>query len=279
MKLLRGACRLWSIALLAASLCAAAGGVASRERTGSPRAGATVLYNGAAGTAPDRQGWAYVTRGGPAARADQAGATLVDTTASTTMWAGYAASAGGFLGSTAPVPSLDRAAGYTVTFAARVEREDHSAAGADKDKDGVADRAGFSVIVLSGDKRGIELGFWEHQIWAQEDGAQEPPGGTLFTHAEGAAFSTSAAITYTLAIVGDSYRLSSGGKVILQGPLRDYSAFQAPVDPYEMPSFLFFGDNTGTSSARFWLSYIAVTAARGASREQWALYLPLLKSR
>lgn len=266
MDWLRVARHLWVIALLAASLCAAGGAVAS-----TAGAAATVLYDGAAGTAPDRQGWAYVTRDGPAVRANQGGATMVDTTASMTMWAGYAASAGGFLGSSAPVPALDRATGYTVTFTARVEREDHSAAGADKDKDGIADRAGFSVIAVSADKRAIELGFWEGQIWAQEDGAREPPDGTLFTHAEGAAFDTTGPITYTLAIAGDRYRLSGGGQAILTGRLRDYSGFQAPVDPYETPSFLFFGDNTGTASGRFWLAYIAVAVA-----DNRRLYLPLL---
>ena len=277
MTWLRLARRLSGIALLALSLYAAPEQAHLSERPGGETA-ARALYDGTAGTAPDRQGWAYVTRNGPAVRANQGGATLIDTTASRGMWAGYAASAAGFLGSSAPVPTLDRGAGYTITFAARVEQEDHSAASADKNKDGVADRAGFSAIAISSDKRGIELGFWEDQIWAQEDGAREPPGGTLFTHAEGATFDTTTTITYTLAIAGDGYQLSSGDKVILRGPLRDYSAFQAPIDPYETPSFLFFGDNTGTSSGRFWLSYVAVAAPSGApsgSRQ----YLPLIMRR
>lgn len=263
---------LWVIALLAAALCAAGG-----DATPAPVAGAggvTELYDGSTGTAPDRQGWAYVTRNGPALRAELGGAAMLDTSASIAMWAGYAASAGGFLGSSAPVPVLDRAAGYVVTFTARVEREDHSAASADKDKDGIADRAGFSVIAVSADKLAIELGFWKGQIWAQEDGAHEPPDGTLFTHAEGAAFDTTGTVTYTLAITGDRYRLSSGGKAILIGRLRDYSGFQAPLDPYETPSFLFFGDNTATASGRFWLAYVAVAAA-----DNQPTYLPLIARR
>ena len=278
MTWLRVARWLGGTALLAASLGGAPGVARPSERPGGSGANTTVLYDGGAGTAPERQGWTYVTRNGPALRDEQGGATMIDTSADIKMWAGYAASAAGFLGSSAPVPALDRSAGYAVAFAARVEREDHSAAGADKNKDGIADRAGFSAIAIASDKRGIELGFWEDQIWAQEDGAREPPGGTLFTHAEGATFDTTTTITYTLAIAGDGYQLSSGDKVILRGPLRDYSAFQAPIDPYETPSFLFFGDNTGTSSGRFWLSYVAVAAPSGApsgSRQ----YLPLIMRR
>ena len=33
------------------------------------------------------------------------------------------------------------------------------------------DRAGLSLIVLSSDLRGIELGFWTNEIWAQSGAA------------------------------------------------------------------------------------------------------------
>jgi hypothetical protein len=46
---------------------------------------------------------------------------------------GYFAAKGGFLGSTARVPVLDRAIGYTVSFTVQVELKDH--AGSDKNND------------------------------------------------------------------------------------------------------------------------------------------------
>jgi len=53
-----------------------------------------------------------------------------------------------------------------LSFTVQVVEEYH--ADSDKDGDGVGDRAGFSVIALSSDAQGIEVGFWKDQIWAQE---------------------------------------------------------------------------------------------------------------
>jgi hypothetical protein len=79
--------------------------------------------------------------------------------------------------------------GYTLTFAIQVEAEGH----------GNNNRAGFSVIVLSDDKKGIEMAFWEDEIWVQEDDLNDP--GDLFTHAEGVPYSTTTGLTtYNLAI-------------------------------------------------------------------------------
>ena len=143
--------------------------------------------------------------------------------------------------------------GYTVSFTVQVELEDH--AGSDKNNDGIEDRAGFSLIVLSSDKRGIELGFWKDRIWAQEGGT----GSTLFTQAEGAAFDTqSARIPYALAVQGDTYTLSSNGTPILSGNLRDYTAFSGFPDPYETPNLIFLGDDTSSASANIQLAYVEV---------------------
>src|SRR5262249_6811999 len=125
---------------------------------------------------------------------------------------------------------------------------------------GLGDRAGFSVIALSSDTRGIELGFWEDQIWAQEAGAAEPPEGALFTHAESAPFDTASHLTdYTLTIRGDDYELSSAGVAILHGRLRDYTTFEGPVNPYRTPNFIFLGDDTGSARALIRLAYVALT--------------------
>ncbi|BAZ40806.1 putative Ig [Calothrix sp. NIES-4101] len=93
-------------------------------------------------------------------------------------------------------PTLDPTTGYIISFTAQLESET-SRIGADKNLDGKDDRAGFSVIVIGNDKKGIELGFWSDQIWAQNDGAAEPDptksntlSNTLFTQGEKVDFNT-----------------------------------------------------------------------------------------
>ncbi len=171
-------------------------------------------------------------------------------------------------------PKLDRNLGYVVSFTSQIISENHNTPTSDKNGDGKADRAGFSVIAISEDKKGIELGFWENRIWAQEDGTEPTasnPNGTLFTQAEGVNFDTKTKVVkYDLAVKGNTYTLFANGNLILQGDLRDYTAFQpapykigpltvTPPDPYEKPSFLFFGDNTSSAKAEVKLSDIAVT--------------------
>src|SRR6266511_4154524 len=212
-----------------------------------------IFYDAALGGTPDTQGQlAYRdSRAAAATQAFAAGVTMLDTMANPTDAAGYFADP-------RAIPALDSTAGYALRFSVQVVAEYH--ADSDKDGDGLGDRAGFSVIVLSSDAKGIELGFWEDQIWAQEQGAAEPPAGTLFTHAEIARFDTTGRmIAYTLAVRGDQYELSSDGVAILRGRLRDYTAFEGPVNPYRTPNFIFLGDDTGSARAKIRLAYVAVT--------------------
>ena len=211
------------------------------------------LYDAALGGTPDTQGkLAFRTSTGAlATQAFAEGCTILDSIAGQTDAAGYFADP-------RAIPALDRAAGYALRFSVQVVAEYH--ADSDKNDDGLGDRAGFSVIVLSSDTKGIELGFWEDQIWAQEQGAAEPPAGTLFTHAESARFDTTGRmIAYTLAMRDDHYDLSSDGVTILRGRIRDYTAFEGPVNPYRTPNFIFLGDDTGSARAVIRLAYVALT--------------------
>src|SRR5215213_2708735 len=161
-----------------------------------------VLYDGAQNNRPDQQGFTFLAVPSVSPTIS-GGATILDTASKKNIFAGYFSK---------PTPQLvlDRVIGYTVSFTVQVELEDH--AGSDKNGDGTEDRAGFSLIVLSSDKRGIELGFWKDRIWAQADGT----GSRLFTQAEGAAFNTqSGRIKYVLAVQGDIYTLSSTGRPFL----------------------------------------------------------------
>src|SRR5688572_2245247 len=119
-----------------------------------------VLYDGALGGTPETQG-RIAYRTSPSAIARQTfedGATTLDTTRALRDAAGYMVDG-------RSIPALDRALGYTLSFTVHIVEEAHGES--DKDGDGMGDRAGFSVIVLSNDLQGIELGFWPDQIWAQ----------------------------------------------------------------------------------------------------------------
>lgn len=170
------------------------------------------------------------------------GSTVLDTTAAgSDTYAGWVATAAASPG----FPILDRAAGFQVNFTVQVEDETHSS----------GHRAGFSFIVLSQDGRGIELGFWEDQIWAQADDRT----GGLFTRAEDVSFPASADFTeYQVTVMGDAYTLAANGETVLTGPLREYSAFSGFPDPYETPNFLFLGDNTTRAQARVRLRFVSI---------------------
>jgi hypothetical protein len=72
--------------------------------------------------------------------------------------------------------TLDRTQGYSLRFDLRVIEESHSSS-----------RAGLSIIALSQDSVGLEVGFWEDKVWVQGD---DP----LFVRAETATFDTTAAL-------------------------------------------------------------------------------------
>ena len=183
-------------------------------------------------------------------------------------------------------PILDRNAGYVLSFNAKVLSESHSTSANTNDRngDGKADRSGFSVIALSQDKRGIELGFWTDRIWAQDDGTSqatlslEPDGTaagntrTLFTQAEFTTRNTTVDTQYNLAVKGDNYQLFANGTLVLSGRLRDYSAFVPtpqiingfpvnPPNPYNIANLIFLGDNTPTAQASVQLNALAVTTS------------------
>jgi uncharacterized repeat protein (TIGR01451 family) len=200
----------------------------------------TVLYNGALKTGtPDTQGFTYhylPPVGASATQTFSGSTTILDTTPNISDQAGYFVDM--------PL-TLDRSRGYTVRFTAQVLAETHN----------TDHRAGFSVIVLSQDRRGIELGFWENAIWAQEGGEATS---ALFTRAENATFDTTQGlVAYELTVRGGMYTLAAD-TVILSGTLRDYMAFAGFPDPYETPNFLFLGDDTSSARAKIRLGAVSV---------------------
>ncbi len=201
------------------------------------------LYDPAQGTLPAAQPWlAYADdaarTGGTATQSVVAGpgARLVTDAAVSAGYSNYSPLP------PAPknpsFPALDRATGYRLDFTATVSQEAHQ----------TPNRAGFSVILLSRDRRGVELGFWAGEVWAQADSP-------LFTHAEGAAFDTTRPTDFQLSVVGDAYSLTANGRPLLAGPLRDYSASGLP---YNLPNYLFLGDDTSSASADVTLGRVSL---------------------
>lgn len=182
-----------------------------------------VLYDGTTGTMPAEQGWNYVAIPGTAKQVHTGVGVRLDTSSLAAESAGYAR---------VVAPPLDRFDRFNLGFTFRIPNETHTR----------PERAGFSVIALCADRRGIELGFWQNEVFAQAD---QP----LFTRGESAVAPFSdAPVDATLAITGAEYRLYVNRELILRGTLRDYTAFTGFPDVYETPNFLFLGDNT-TSAA------------------------------
>lgn len=208
---------------------------------GSPALHAALLFDPAAGQLPENytpNPWGYgqlVSTGSPVKTV--AGGMLAFDTTSGVMRAGWSTSPG----------TMDRSVGFTVSLDLKVLAESHSS----------SDRAGFSLIALSSDLLGVEIGFWDSEIWAQNTG---------FTHGEGSAFNTTtASVTYDLTIQGAAYTLKADGSQILTGSLRDYSATGFP---YDVPNLIFIGDDTFSAQADVELGQI--TFAPVPEPEEWA---------
>jgi hypothetical protein len=206
-----------------------------------------VLYDAASGAVPGTplMGFTDFPPGAALPTYSNAVTVLDTTTAGRDTYAGWASS-----GATTPgFPILDRAAGFQVDFTLQIENESHTN----------NDRSGFSLIILSEDATGIELAFWENEIWVQSDSST----GGLFEHGEGIVFpTTTGLIDYRLIVIGDTYTLTANTQPILSGPVRDYSEFDGFPDPYQTANFLFLGDNTTSAQARVRLGFVSITGTQ-----------------
>jgi hypothetical protein len=198
-------------------------------------AAATLLYDGGAGSPPSSQSWIYLWNPIFSAQAVQSLSTrgvVLDTTAAMGDQAGWFGNG---------LTTLDRTQGYSLRFDLRIIEESHSS----------GSRAGLSIIALSQDSVGLEVGFWEDKVWVQGDSP-------LFVREETATFDTTAALrSYHLNVLGSAYTLVADGLELLSGSLRDYSGFGWP---YDLTHFLFIGDNTSSGEAHFELARIEANA-------------------
>lgn len=192
---------------------------------------AQVLFSGAQNLSPGAQGWAVVAFPATAAISDNGVFSFDGRT-------GGQANRGG-ISITSPTP-IRTDPPTALRFSLQVTAEAHAN----------PNRAGVSVICLSDDLRGIELGFWVDRVWAQ---ASSP----LFVHAEESLLNTTAGLmNYELRFSGEGYELKADGQPVLTGPLRNYSSFAGFPNVYALPNFIFVGDNTTSASGAFVLQSV-----------------------
>ncbi len=224
------------------------------------------LYTGLTPTTPNQQGWlmygadAFVTQIPPVfvdySNTSGGGTTLATTDAHRAGFSNYSLLTNNLVNTA--FPTLDRTTGFDVRVDGLVlNSEQHNAAG---------DRAGFSVIAISSaaDHKGIEIGFHANEVISQNDGAslfvgQGEVGSVDMTHAR----------NIDLRVTSSGYQLLVDGSLVLSGGLRDYSAFvptpPLTVNPYILPSYLFFGDDTTSAGASAAFTNIAVTVPEPAA--------------
>lgn len=195
-------------------------------------------------------------------------ATNLNTSGNDNFQAGYSNYVGRSL-LNSQFPILDRALGYTLSFSVEILSESHSN----------NQRAGFSVIVVSSDvasgvQSSIEIGFQDNRVFAQNDSPLfgSPAANTTTFDPVGVGF-----INYDLVVLGNSYQLLANGSSILQGNLRDYTAFSGAIDPYENPNFIFFGDNTTSAQANINFRSASLTTNEPATVPEPSSLLGLLE--
>jgi hypothetical protein len=192
----------------------------------------------------------YADTGGEQAWHKSPPGTLLDTLADLAIVDGYS-NYGGLHLANKDFPNLSRSNGYSLTFTVEILKEEHNR----------AERAGFSVIILSQDVNNkthtsLEIGFQKNRIFLQNDqplfGRQAAQENLKFNPVD------TGAIEYQIKVKDNEYILSSGKNLILKGKLRDYTRFTGLLNPYRFPSFIFLGDDTTSASAKINLGKIVL---------------------
>ncbi len=233
------------------------------------RANATTitLYDGAANTTPDNFSPQYLnffSTGGT--QTPGGGVTTLDTSGAESLQAGYTnynilvnplvspptVSLTSFVNPLFPI--LDSNAGYTLSFTININSQTNNGVNG-------ANRAGFSAIVLDNNRKGIEIGFRNSDIFAQTSAnfnsisplEQKTASLNLLSNSN----------TYDLTVLGNNYSLTNAGNILFTGSLRDYTAAINPANPltsvYGTANFLFLGDDTTSAGASVNIQKISLT--------------------
>jgi MprA protease rhombosortase-interaction domain-containing protein len=222
----------------------------------------TYLYQGSGTQTPQSQGWLSEFAPG-VTPVSSGGTTTFDSTSSASLEGGYSNDT--VLGSpvNAAFPSLNPNKGFSVSLDVEINSESHG----NNDN-----RAGFDWIVLGSDNKGVELDFWDTNIWAQQYNTSN----STFTKSAtedvdaqntlnfDSTFSTQSAINdYVLSVQGTNYYLTDNGSLILDGQTHDYTA--SGMEPYTLANYIFIGDDTSEAAASETFSTLSVTVPEPAS--------------
>jgi hypothetical protein len=237
------------------------------------QANSIALYDGTQTGQPPSQGWLYYRSLLTTSTTTLAAGNVGPVTLNTGVTSGNSDSAGysnyiptslttaNLANSSFPV--LSPATGFDLQFTMKLDSESHS---------GSTDRAGFSVILIGNDLNGVELGFWNGQIWAQS--------GPSFTHTveqETTLDPASGFHQYDLHIQGSNYTLYADGSSILTGPTRNYSS--SGLLAYELPNYLFLGDDTNAAQSVSEIESVSVVVPEPAMMCMVLPALALLRRR
>jgi hypothetical protein len=197
---------------------------------GTVQAQAVPLYEGSLGSLPSAQGWTFGGFGGSSTQTLVNNAAYLDTRGVDSTKAGY----------TRSLTPINSDAGFTLAFTVQVTNESHT---------GNDNRAGFSVILLDSAHKGVEIGFWTNQVFAQS---------VSFIKAEVSPFDTTAFTQYQLSLYAGQYALTANGSAtpLLTGVMRDYSVSNIPV--YFASNFIFLGDDTTSAQARVGIAEVSI---------------------
>ena len=156
-------------------------------------------------------------------------------------------------------PQLDPVRGFALDFRLRMLDELHTA----------TNRAGFSAILqglgTGTTPLGIELGFWRDRVASLLGG--DAPLQTVGAWVGGLDLSQST--TFSLRIADQTFYLMAGDRLLLSGPVQDYSKAVVspllPFNPYKLANFIFLGDNTTSAGANVELGDMSLRQARPGS--------------
>lgn len=249
--------------------------------TNRSMAGVITLYDGSSNTTPDQynspspwlsfstfryNGFTFTQSSPIGTQSASGGVTTLDSTTNSNnnIYAGYSNYQISSLFPSVTLsqvnsafPSLDRNAGYKISFTVKINTETNTS-------DATHPRAGFSVLVLSSDKQGIEIGFRSSEIFSQDNAAFDAIGEQV----TGVSSLLSSLNTYDLNVSGDSYTLTSDSTTLLNGSLRDYTAATGIMNlanvVYNTPNYIFLGDNTTSAQASVDLQSIGLTTNTAA---------------
>jgi hypothetical protein len=211
------------------------------------------LYDGSSGVTPNNVANPYLAFAGlGSTQSASGGVTTLNTSGSQSLLAGYSNYNPNLTSFVNPLfPILNRNTGYTLSFTMKLNSQTNNS----------PNRAGFNALILGSDKKGIEIGFKQSDIFAYNNSANLQAGESS-TNLTGL---ISTLNTYNLNILGDSYTLKNNNNTLLTGLLRDYTGVVNQSNPltyvYGTPNLLFLGDDRTTAGASVDIKNISLTTA------------------